>query len=104
VLTQIGQVSPIFGRVSLASGGTTVYAMVGDENGGSYQGFMVSNNLGASGSWSAQTVPSASFTSPNNVIIDGTGSNDFSQSFYDQALAVAPGSSSTVFFGGVGLY
>ncbi len=103
-LTLIGQVSPQFGRVSLAGSGTTVYAMVGDESGGAYQGFMVSNNLGASGSWSQQTVPSATFTSPYNVTIDGTSPSDFSQAFYDQALTVSPASASTVLFGGVGLY
>ena len=98
-----------FGRISLGGSGTTVYAMIGNTavplcNGRPYTEFEVSNNLGES--WSAQTVPSATFTSPYNVTIDGTGSasNDFSQSFYDQALAVAPGSASTVLFGGVGLY
>lgn len=94
-----------FGRISLSGSGTTVYAMIGNTavplcSGRPYTEFEVSNNLG--GSWSAQTVPFATFTSPYNVTIDGTGSasNDFSQSFYDQALAVSPASASTVLFGG----
>lgn len=98
-----------FGRISLSGSGTTVYAMIGNTavplcSGRPYTEFEVSNNLG--GSWSAQTVPFATFTSPYNVTIDGTGSasNDFSQSFYDQALAVSPASASTVLFGGVGIY
>jgi hypothetical protein len=77
----------------------------------SYLGFYRSTNLGAS--WSQGLVPCYQF--PNNAIIDGisnsggagstcSGPSTFSQAFYDQTLAVSPTNSSTVFFGGVGLY
>ncbi len=101
------------GRISLAGGGTTVYAMVGDigQNPSSYSGFYESTNLGAT--WSQMVVPCDQFV--QGVVIDGTseiygGGSDctkpstFAQSFYDQALAVSPSSASAVLFGGVGLY
>ncbi len=94
------------GRISLAGGGTTVYAMFGSATlnpFNAYTGFYISSNLG--GSWSQQTVPSESFINPpNSVTIDGTLPSNDSQAFYDQALAVSPSSASTVLFGGVGLY
>ena len=47
------------------------------------------------------TIPSVT---SNGTTIDGTNPNNFSQSFYDQAMLVSPTDPSTVFFGGVGLY
>ncbi len=112
--------SPSFGRASLAIGpevgspngpsnptGGAVYAMVGDFLGVAYSGLFVSFDSGTT--WNPSSISSTeptvpSFTS-NNVTIDGiSDNNNFSQSFYDQAMLVSPTDASTVFFGGVGLY
>ncbi|MHB8384128.1 MAG: choice-of-anchor D domain-containing protein, partial [Candidatus Binataceae bacterium] len=79
---------------------TTIYAMVGDASGDAYLGFFESTNSGAS--WTAKTVPSA--TLGNAVTIDGTGSGNFSQSFYDQFLIASKRTPGTIAFGGVGPY
>ncbi|HEY6419082.1 MAG TPA: hypothetical protein VIX59_08770 [Candidatus Binataceae bacterium] len=95
------------GRISLAAQGPNVYAMVGDSSGDAYSGFFVSSDSG--NTWTSKVVPCAM---SKGSVIDGTaGTNSsclaastYSQSFFDQALAVSPVSPSTVFFGGVGLY
>ncbi len=86
--------------------GGAVYAMIGASDGVEYAGMFVSFDSGAS--WNAGTILSPSIPSFNstadNTTIDGTSPNNFSQSFYDQALLVMPTDASTVIFGGVGLY
>ena len=80
--------------------------MIGASDGVEYAGMFQSFDAGTT--WDAGTVlqPTIpSFTSKtDNTTIDGTNPNNFSQSFYDQALMVMPNDPSTVFFGGVGLY
>jgi len=79
---------------------TTIYAMVGDAGGVTYQGFFKSTNSGST--WAAETVPSA--TPGGIVTIDGTSSGNFSQSFYDQFLSASKLRAGEVAFGGVGPY
>ena len=86
--------------------GGAVYAMIGASDGVEYAGMFVSFDSGAS--WNAgtilsPTIPSFSSTA-DNTTIDGSSPNNFSQSFYDQAMLVMPTDASTVIFGGVGLY
>jgi len=87
-------------RTSLAlapSAPGTVYAMAGDAAGTAYNGFFRSIDFGAT--WSPRTVPTVTIGA---VVYDGTGGpGTFSQSSYDQALAVSPVNASHVFFGGV---
>jgi hypothetical protein len=112
------------GRASLAVGppvgppagpsnppGGIVYAMIGAADGAEYTQLFVSFNAGTA--WNPDTIsaPTVPFytSSVDNTTIDGTlaeenSSNNFSQSFYDQALLVKPTDGSTVYFGGVGLY
>ena len=107
------------GRQSLATGpivgfpigpvnptGGVVYAMIGAGDGVEYAGMFVSFDAGAS--WNAGTVLTPTIPSFNsvadNTTIDGSNPNNFSQSFYDQAMLVSPTDPSTLFFGGVGLY
>jgi hypothetical protein len=89
------------GRASLAAYNGTVYAALGAADGTGYLGFFKSTDGG--NTWTAMQMPSATLGS---VTIDGTGASDFSQSAFDQALAIDPSDSteSTVVFGGVGIY
>ncbi len=89
------------GRASLAAYNGTVYAALGAANGSGYLGFFKSTDGG--NTWTAMQMPSAALGS---VTIDGTGTSNFSQSAFDQALAIDPSDSteSTVVFGGVGIY
>jgi hypothetical protein len=86
--------------------GGAVYAMIGSSDGIEYAGMFESFDAG--NTWNPGTINTPlvpSFTSAaDNTTIDGTSPNNFSQSFYDQALLVMPNDASTVFFGGVGLY
>lgn len=90
------------GRASIAANGGTVYAMVGAPDGIEYLGLFKSTDSGKS--WTAKTVPSA--VVGGSVTIDGSSAANFSQSFFDQALAIDPGdpTGDTVAFGGVGIY
>ena len=100
------------GRISLAASAGTMYVMIGSSDESTYLGFFKSNDSGAT--WTAQTVPCRSFPTNPPTVIDGLASanaacnslgSTFSQSFYDQALAIQPGSGgNTVTFGGVGTY
>jgi hypothetical protein len=78
---------------------TTIYAMVGDAMGKAYQGFFMSTNSGSS--WTPQAVPSATLS---GVTIDGTNSNNSSQSRYDQYLVASKLTPGLVSFGGLGPY
>jgi HYDIN/CFA65/VesB-like, Ig-like domain len=91
-----------FGRASIAALNGTVYAMVGAADGIEYAGFFKSTDSGVT--WAAETVPQA--TVAPGVTIDGTAAGNFSQSFFDQALAIdaADSSGATVVFGAVGVY
>jgi Abnormal spindle-like microcephaly-assoc'd, ASPM-SPD-2-Hydin len=99
------------GRQSLAVGapylGSTpgvVYAMIGAPDGIEYVGFYVS--LDGGNTWKPAGIlpPSVPSFTQGSTTIDGTGSSNFAQSFYDQALYASPTTKGTVFFGGVGLY
>ncbi len=85
--------------------GGVVYAMIGASDGLEYGGMFASFDAGATwnsgGTVLTPTIPS--FTS-SGTTIDGSNPNNFSQSFYDQAMLVSPTDPSTLFFGGVGLY
>ena len=88
-------------RVSIAAAGGVAYAMVGAADGIEYAGFYKSANDGAS--WTQASVPSATV---GGTTIDGSSSSNFSESFFDQALAIDPADATgaTVVFGGVGIY
>ncbi len=90
------------GRISVAASNATVYAMAGSPREAAYAGFFKSTDGGVS--WTAGTVPS--WPNPNGGSIDGTSPSNFSQAFFDQALAINPAdpTGKTVFFGGVGIY
>ncbi len=109
------------GRQSLAIGpplapntAGAVYAMVGSgpqnpDDGSEFLGMFVSFDAGStwSNSMSTPAPPTVPSYTANGITIDGTTPfNDFnfSQSYYDQAILVAPNDVSTVYFGGVGLY
>jgi hypothetical protein len=92
------------GRATIAlapSAPGVVYAMIGAADGIEYAGFFKSTDNGAT--WTAETVPTVTI---GGYVFDGTGSNNISQSFYDQALVVDPTdiSGSRVIFGGVAIY
>jgi len=91
-----------FGRAAVAASNGTVYLMAGAADGIEYAGFFKSTDAGVS--WTAGTVPQAS-VGPG-VTIEGTAPSNFSQSIFDQALAIDPAdpSGDTVVFGGVGIY
>ena len=84
--------------------GGAVYAMIGASSGIEYASLF--NSFDAGMTWSPGTVlaPTVPSFSANVVGIDGTNPNNFSQSFYDQALLVNPNDPATLYFGGVGLY
>jgi hypothetical protein len=93
------------GRQSLATGpkvgfpigpvnptGGVVYAMIGAGDGVEYAGLFVSFDAGASsnaGTILSPTIPSFNSVA-DNTAIDGSNPNNFSQSFYDQAMLVSP--------------
>jgi len=101
--------APGQGRQSIAVGPPAsaglpgiVYVMIGANDGVEYSGLFVSTD-GAM-TWNGSSTPTVPSFTANSITIDGTSSNNFSQSFYDQALLVSPSAADTVFFGGVGLY
>ncbi len=85
--------------------GGVVYAMIGSDDGAEYSGMFASFDAGVTwGSGGTVNTPTfPSFTS-GPTSIDGSNPNNFSQSFYDQAMLVSPTDPSTLWFGGVGLY
>jgi hypothetical protein len=88
-------------RVSIAAAGGVAYAMVGAADGIEYAGFYKSANDGVS--WTQASVPSATV---GGTTIDGSSSSNFSESFFDQTLAIDPADATgaTVVFGGIGIY
>jgi hypothetical protein len=81
----------------------TIYAMIGNAAGNAYSGFFVSTTSGSS--WTAETVPTATVSGPTfSATIDGTNTNNFSQSGYDQYLVASKLTPGLVSFGGVGPY
>jgi hypothetical protein len=99
------------GRQSLAVGPPVgrgqsgiVYAIVGAPNGVGYVNMFVSLDAGLS--WNPKSIlsPTVPSYSQNGNVLDGTGSGNVSQSYFDQALMVSPTDPETVYFGGVGLY
>lgn len=89
------------GRASLAAANGVAYAMLGAADGVESAGFYKSIDHG--GTWTKASVPSAQVGA---ATIDGTNSGNFSESFFDQALAIDPADATgnTVVFGGVGIY
>jgi len=85
----------------------TVYAAVGGppSNNSIYLGFFRSTDSGQS--WAAGAIPTVVVGSGANATTldgDGTGTNSFTQAWYDQTIAVFPNDPLKVFFGGVGPY
>lgn len=101
------------GRISLAGQNTqlngqnvpVVYAMIGYSDNLSYDGLF---ELDSSGVWEERTIPAWFDSCNGSVVVDGGsvgyGTTQDSQSFYDQAMAIEPGTPSTLFFGGIGIY
>ena len=89
------------GRASVAAAGGVAYAMIGAADGIEFAGFYKSVNDGVT--WTRESVPSATV---GGTTIDGSSSSNFSESFFDQTLAIDPAdpSGATVVFGGVGIY
>jgi hypothetical protein len=89
------------GRASVAARSGVAYAMVGAADGIEFAGFYKSADDGVS--WTKASVPSATV---GGTTIDGSSSSNFSQSFFDQTIAIDPAdvSGATVVFGGVGIY
>ncbi len=89
------------GRASVAAANGIAYAIVGASDGVEFAGFYKSANDGVT--WTQASVPSAMV---GGVTIDGSNSSNFSQSFFDQTLAIDPADATgaTVVFGGVGIY
>ena len=89
------------GRASVAAAGGVAYAMVGAADGIELAGFYKSDDDGVT--WTKASVPSATI---DGVVIDGSSSSNFSQSFFDQAIAIDPADATgaTIVFGGVGIY
>ena len=89
------------GRASVAAANGVAYAIVGAADGVEFAGFYKSANDGVT--WTQASVPSATV---GGVTIDGSNSSNFSQSFFDQTLAIDPADATgaTVVFGGVGIY
>ena len=75
--------------------------MVGAADGIEFAGFYKSADDGVT--WTQASVPSATV---GGVTLDGSNSSNFSQSFFDQTLAIDPADATgaTVVFGGVGIY
>jgi len=95
-------ISGNFGRATVAALNGTVYVMAGAADGIEYAGFFKSTDSGVS--WTGGSVPQASVGS--GITIDGVAPANFSQSLFDQALAIDPAdpSGDTIVFGGVGIY
>ena len=89
------------GRASVAASGGTAYAIVGAADGVEFAGFYKSSDDGVT--WTGASVPSATVGA---TTIDGSNSSNFSESFFDQTLAIDPADATgaTVVFGGVGIY
>ena len=89
------------GRASVAAANGVAYAIVGAADGIEYAGFYQSANDGIS--WTAASLPSAVI---GGTTIDGSNSSNFSESFFDQTIAIDPADATgaTVVFGGVGIY
>jgi hypothetical protein len=89
------------GRASVVAESGTAYAIIGAADGIEYAGFYKSADDGVT--WTKATVPSAPVGA---ATIDGINSGNFSESFFDQALAIDPADATgkTVVFGGVGIY
>ena len=89
------------GRASVAAANGVAYAIVGAADGVEFAGFYQSANDGIS--WTAASVPSAVV---GGTTIDGSNSSNFSESFFDQTIAIDPADATgaTVVFGGVGIY
>ena len=89
------------GRASLAAAGGVAYAIVGAADGIEYAGFYKSADDGVT--WTQASVPSATVGA---ATIDGSNSSNFSESFFDQTLAIDPADTTgaTIVFGGVGIY
>jgi hypothetical protein len=89
------------GRASVAAADGVAYAIVGAADGIEFAGFYKSANDGVS--WTQASVPSAAV---GGATIDGSSSSNFSESFFDQTLAIDPADTTgaTVVFGGVGIY
>src|SRR5271163_2839153 len=89
------------GRASVAAADGVAYAIVGAADGVEFGGFYQSSNDGVT--WNSASIPGATV---GGTTIDGSSSSNFSESFFDQALAIDPADSTgaTVVFGGVGIY
>ena len=89
------------GRASVAAANGVAYAIIGAADGIEFSGFYKSTNDGVT--WTQASVPSATVGA---TTIDGSNSSNFSQSFFDQTIAIDPADASgaTVVFGGVGIY
>lgn len=89
------------GRASVAAANGVAYAIIGAADGIEFAGFYTSANDGVT--WTQASVPSATV---GGTTIDGSNSSNFSESFFDQTLAVDPADTTgaTVVFGGVGIY
>ena len=90
-----------FGRASVAAAGGVAYAIVGAADGLEYAGFYQSANDGID--WTQASVPSAVV---DGATLDGSSSSNYSESFFDQTLAIDPADATgaTLVFGGVGIY
>ena len=89
------------GRASVAAANGTVYALIGAADGIEFAGFY--NSIDAGVTWTKATVPSA----PVGLsTLDGIDPGNFSESFFDNALAIDPAdpTGKTVVVGGVGIY
>ena len=85
----------------MAAANGVAYAIVGAADGIEFAGFYKSADDGVT--WTRASVPSATV---GGVTLDGSNSSNFSQSFFDQTLAIDPADATgaTVVFGGVGIY
>ncbi len=89
------------GRATVAAADGVAYAIVGAADGIEFAGFYKSADDGVT--WTKASVPSAAV---GGATIDGSSSSNFSESFFDQTLAIDPADTTgaTVVFGGVGIY
>src|SRR5208282_5659855 len=89
------------GRASVAAANGAAYAISGAADGIEFAGFYKSTDDGVT--WAQTSVPS---TTVAGTILDGRNSGNFSESYFDQTLAIDPADASgaTVVFGGVGIY
>ncbi len=89
------------GRASVAAADGVAYAIVGAADGIEFAGFYKSADDGVT--WTQASVPSAT---AGGATIDGSSSSNFSESFFDQTLAIDPADTTgaTIVFGGVGIY